>query len=221
MEFLWLMTLFIVPLMFVSPGLMGNGFNVPKVTLYRSIVGLMCALWIIEGGLTRPALVAGIPRLSPRLLTQWLRAQPGRWMMVAPWLLMANYLISTLLSPSIPVSLWGREPALDGNSFYNTLCHFLLFLVVATHLKSAERLWRLLGIITASGVVAGLYAGLQYYGLDPFGIDVAGGRVVSSLRNPIFAGAFLLMAVPLTLAQALKSNGVSASPIRQFAGSSL
>ena len=86
--------------------------------------------------------------------------------------------------------------------------------MVATHLKSAERLWRLLGIITASGVVAGLYAGLQYYGLDPFGIDVAGGRVVSSLGNPIFAGAFLLMAVPLTLAQALKSNGVSASPIR-------
>jgi hypothetical protein len=41
----------------------------------------------------------------------------------------------TLLSPSMPVSLWGREPALDGNSFYNTLSHFILFLVVTAHLK--------------------------------------------------------------------------------------
>ena len=46
-ELLWLLTVFLVPLVFVSPGLMGNGFDVPKVTLYRSIVGLMCALWII------------------------------------------------------------------------------------------------------------------------------------------------------------------------------
>jgi len=214
MELLWLLTVFLVPLMFVSPGLMDNGFDVPKVTLYRSLVGLMCALWIIEVGLTRPALGAGIPRLSLSLLRKWLGAQPGRWVLVAAWMLLASHLISTLLSPSIPVSLWGREPALDGNSFYNTLSHFLLFLVVATHLKRAAQLWRLLGAITASGVVVGLYAVLQYYGLDPFGIHVAGPGVVSSLGNPIFAGAFLLMVAPVTLALALKSNGSPASPAR-------
>jgi len=117
-EVLWLLTVFLVPLMFVSPGLMANGFDVPKVTLYRSLVGLMCALWIIEGRLIPSALGANIPRLSPRLLREWLAAQPGRWVLVAAWMLLASYLISTLLSPSILVSLWGREPALDGNSFY-------------------------------------------------------------------------------------------------------
>ncbi|MFB3119028.1 MAG: hypothetical protein ACE1Y2_00705, partial [Stenotrophomonas maltophilia] len=211
MEFLWLLTLFLVPLMFVSPGLMANGFDVPKVTLYRSLVGIMCALWIIEGGLIRPAFGTGISRLSPSFFREWLLAQPGRWVLVAAWMWMASYLISTLLSPSIPVSLWGREPALDGNSFYNTLSHFLLFLLVATHLKREAQLWRLLGAITASGLVAGIYAVMQFYGLDPFGIHMAGGGVVSSLGNPIFAGAFLLMVAPTTLALALKSNGASGS----------
>lgn len=216
MELLWLLTVFLVPLMFVGPGLMTNGFDVPKVTLYRSLVGLMSALWIIEIGLNPSAIGVGIPRLSPSLLRNWLLAQPGRWVLVAAWMLLASYLISTLLSPSISVSLWGSEPALDGNGFYNTLCHFLLFLVLATHLKRAAQLWRLLGAITASGVVVGLYAVLQYYGLDPFGIHVAGGRVVSSLGNTIFAGSFLLMVAPVTLVLALKSNGPTASLTRKI-----
>ena len=74
MEFLWLLTLFLVPLMFVSPGLMANGFDVPKVTLYRSLVELMCALWIIEGGLAPPTLGKRISRLSPGFFKEWLRA---------------------------------------------------------------------------------------------------------------------------------------------------
>jgi hypothetical protein len=78
MELLWLLTLFLVPLIFVSPGLMANGFDVPKVTLYRSLVGLLCALWIIESGLIRPAFVAGFSRFSPSFLRKWVLAQPGR-----------------------------------------------------------------------------------------------------------------------------------------------
>jgi len=51
LEFLWLLTVLLVPLIFVTPGLMASGFDVPKVTLYRSLVGLMCALWMIERGM--------------------------------------------------------------------------------------------------------------------------------------------------------------------------
>ena len=215
-EVLWLLTVFLVPLMFVTPGIMANGYDIPKVTLYRSLVGLMCSLWIIEAGLARPAFLVAVSRLSPSLLREWLLAQPGRWVMVAAWMLVASSLISTLLSPSILVSLWGSEPALDGNSFYNTLSHFLLFLVLATHLKSAAQLWRLLGAITASGVAVGFYALVQYYGLDPFGIHGAGAGVVSSLGNPIFAGAFLLLVAPMILALALKTSGASATPIKKI-----
>lgn len=48
MEIVWLLTILLVPLAFVTPGVMGNGYDVPKVTLYRSLVGLTFALWILE-----------------------------------------------------------------------------------------------------------------------------------------------------------------------------
>ena len=216
MEHLWLLTVFLVPLIFVSPSLMTSGFDVPKVTLYRSLVGLMCALAIIEVSLTPPAPEARIPRLLLGLLRKWVLAQSGRWVLVAAWILLASYLISTLLSSSISISLWGREPALDGNSFYNTLSHFLLFLVVATHLKTSAQLWRLLGIVVASGVAVGAYGILQYYGFDPLGIHPGGASVVSSLGNPLFSGAFLLMVAPLTLALALRANGATIFPARSI-----
>ena len=37
---------------------------------------------------------------------------------------------------------------------------------------------------------------------------------MSSIGNPIFAGAYLLMVVPVTLALAIRSNGVPASTAR-------
>jgi hypothetical protein len=41
---------------------------------------------------------------------------------------------------------------------------------VATHLKTTPQLWRLMGAVIASGMLVGFYAGLQFYGLDPFGV---------------------------------------------------
>ena len=214
MEVLWLVNAFLVPLIFLGPGLMDVGFDVPKVTLYRSLVGLICALWIIEVSPTFSFFMGRMLRFSPRLIWAWLLAQPSRWVLVAAWMFLASYLISTLLYPSISVSLWGSEPALGGNSFYNNLSHFLLFFVLVTHIKTSPQLWRLLGAIVAAGVVIGLYAVIQYYGFDPFGVRGAGPGAISSLGNPIFAGSFLLMAAPVTLALALKPNGDSASPTR-------
>lgn len=44
MEALWLLTIFLVPLAFVTTGVMSNPYDVPKVTLYRTLVGMMAAL---------------------------------------------------------------------------------------------------------------------------------------------------------------------------------
>jgi hypothetical protein len=71
-----------------------------------------------------------------------------------------------------------------------------------------------LATIAATGTVIGFYGVLKFYGLDPFGVRVAGPSVVSSFGNPIFMGAFLLMVEPVILAWALKSNVASVSPAR-------
>jgi hypothetical protein len=122
---------------------MDNPYDVPKVTLYRTLVGMMGALWLIEWGLTGRI---GQQRFRVPSLDgarRWLVGPPARWVLMAVCVVMASNLISTLLSPSMSVSFWGREPAFDGYGFYNTLSHFVLFAVVASHLKSTAQLWRL------------------------------------------------------------------------------
>lgn len=218
MEVLWLLTVFLVPLTFIDPESMALGFIIPKVTLYRSLVGVICALWLIERALGSPIIGEAISRTQLGQIKGWLLSNPSRIIIVAAWAVLTTHLISTLLSSSITVSFWGKEPALDGNSFYNTLSHFILFLVVATHTQTKAQLWRLYGAVIASGLLVGSYAVLQFYGLDPLGIHSGGTGVVSSLGNPIFVGAFLLMVVPLTMTFALKSCGTTPSRMRTFWG---
>jgi len=209
MEVMWLLAVFLVPLAFVTPSLMGNGYDIPKVTLYRGLVGLIGALWVIELGLK-------LSRDRYHLEGLWTGARqrlfthPARWVLLAAGGVVASNLASTILSSSVSVSLWGAEPALDGYSFYNSLSHFVLFAAVATHLKTTIQLWRLLGAIVGSGIVVGLYGNLQHFGLDPFGIAIVTDRVISSLGNPISAAAFLLMVVPIALLIPLVTRG---SPI--------
>ena len=147
MEFLWLLAVFLVPLTFIAPESMANGFVVPKVTLYRSLTGTIFALWLIETGLRRQLILELVPQLSLSQVKAWLLGQPTRWVLVAAWAVLVSHLISTLLSSSITLSLWGQEPASDGSSLYNTFSHFSLFLVVATHLKTTTQLWRLMGAV--------------------------------------------------------------------------
>ena len=108
-------------------------------------------------------------------------------------IILVGNLVSTLLSQSESLSLWGSEPGLDGDSLYNTLSQIVLFAVVATHLKTEDQLWRLIKVLLVSGLAVGMYGILRYYGLDPFGVHQGGNRIVSSLGNPTHVGAFLLM----------------------------
>ena len=74
------------------------------------------------------------------------------------------------------------------------------------------------GAVIASGLLVAIYAALQFYEVDPFEIYLLGGRVVSSLGNPIFVGAFLLMVTPMTLALALRSSGSIPAPVWTMLG---
>ena len=114
--------------------------------------------------------------------------RPERWIVAAVVLNLAAVLISTILSVSFEVSLWGWVPGTDTTAAYTAVSYFLLFGIVATHLKTVPQLWRLLGAIIVVGVLVGGYAVLQYYGQDFLHLASAGEiRVRSTLGNPIFA----------------------------------
>lgn len=56
MELIWLLVIFSMPLVFTTPEFMSNGYQVPKVILYRTLVGILGAFWIIEWGLKSESL---------------------------------------------------------------------------------------------------------------------------------------------------------------------
>ena len=113
----------------------------------------------------------------------------------------ASILLTTVLSASVPVSVWGAVPGQDGYSTYTMLSYVLLFAVVATHLKSTSQLSRLLGVIVLMGVLFAGFAVIQHYGDDPFALlEPAGAtRVTSTAGNPIFAAAVMLMTITISL----------------------
>ena len=140
-EFLWLLTAALIPLIFVPKEFMlseaVNAYvEVPKTTALRTLVGIMTILWIFEwvlkGGLGRQYSIAGyLTRLK-----NWLVEQPGRWIVVAASIYVIVAIISTILSTSFYISVWGEVSGQFGYSAYTIVSYFLLFAMVATNLKT-------------------------------------------------------------------------------------
>ncbi|MCE2463942.1 MAG: tetratricopeptide repeat protein [Dehalococcoidia bacterium] len=204
-EGLWLLTAALVPLIFVPTNfMMSEAINayveVPKTTAFRFLVGLMTILWIAEsvlkGGINRRYSIANYPGR----IASWLSEQPGRWVVVAAIFYVAVAIITTLLSQSLWISLWGEVSGQFGYSLYTTFSYFILFLIITTHLKTRTQLWRLLGVIVVTGALVSLYGILQHYDLDPLNLGEGGfTRVSATMANPIFAGAVLVTTGLLTL----------------------
>ena len=134
-----------------------------------------------------------------------------RWLTVAVILYLAATLLSTILSASFDVSMWGEVPGEDGYAAYTIIAYVVLFGVIATHLRTRPQLWRLLGAIVAMGVLFAVYALVQQYGDYPLDLRFPPNveRATSTVGNPILAGAVLLMTIPISVTLALVTLGGS------------
>ena len=200
MESLWLLAAGLVPLLFAPPDFMVFP-DVLKVVVLRSLVALMAVAWAVEWALVGPGPAALGSVANPRRWLQWAGDSPRHRIIAAGTLFIAATGISTLASESGGVSLWGSNPGRDGYGFFNAASYYVLFLVVATHVKSTPQVWRLLGAITFAASVASLYGVLQHFGADPF-LAARPVRITSSFGNALFAASFLVLALPATLALA-------------------
>ena len=189
-----------IPLAFASPDWISSYIELPKVFILRVSTGLMAVLLIARWSLKPPSVASW----TPGRLAASVRRDPTTLVVLAVVLFGAVYTLSTLLSVSPRLSLWGSPPERDGYSLYNMACYFLLFGVVTTHLKSPDQLRRLLVAIVVVGVTAALIGILQNYEIGPYSLghpwDV---RVQSTFGNPIFFGAFLVMTIPVSVALAM------------------
>ncbi len=208
-EALWLLTAALVPLIFVPTDfMMSEAVNayveVPKTTAFRTLVGMMTVLWIVEwalkGGLSRKYTLA---HFTTRI-KGWVAEQPSRWVVVAAVIYVWVAIISTFLSTSFWISVWGEVSGQFGYSAYTTVSYFLLFAVIATHLKTRDQLWRLLGVLVVMGGLAALYGVIQHYDMDPLDLGETGSaRVTITMANPVFSGAVMVVTTLLISGVAL------------------
>lgn len=169
-------------------------FEPDKLTLVRSIAVLMAVAW----------LTAFIDRQGWRDLS-WLQWRDAKsiWRMpftLPIFLLVIVYLFSTIFSVVPRVSWAGSYQRLQGT--YTTYSYIVIFALAAATIRRREQINRIVTTVIVTSIPISLYALLQHYGLDPlpWGGNVQR-RVAGHMGNAIFIAAYLIMAVPLTVAR--------------------
>jgi len=188
LEMGWLLALIITPLFFDVYS--SRVFEPDKLTTLRTVAVIMAAVWVVK---TIEEWVSGRREIG---LT-W------RTPLVFPTLFaVVVYLLSTMLSVTSRVSLWGSYQRLQGT--YTTLAYVVVFLMILQGLRTRAQLDRLITVVILNSLPIALYGLIQRNRLDPlpWGGDVTR-RVASNMGNPIFVAAYMIMAALPTLARVM------------------
>ncbi|MFQ5859211.1 MAG: O-antigen ligase family protein, partial [Anaerolineae bacterium] len=164
-------------------------FEGEKVSLLRALAAIAATAWLIRHLEGRGS--GWLPS------SFYLRKQP---VILAALLTGLVTTIAGFTSITPRLTLWGSYQR--GQGTITTLGYLVLFFATVTTFANPDRRRRLVtALLVASGPVA-IFAIIQYAGLNPVpwrSLDPS--RVFGTLSNPIFLGAYLVMVIPLTLAQ--------------------
>jgi hypothetical protein len=203
-EATWLVCAALVPLLIMPDTWMAGFVQVPKIFLLRTcailLVVLMGIKWGTEGSLSAVSgqAIRDLFKMALAATVSYLRTHPI--MLAAGGVLAAN-LVSLLLSPIRAVSLGGVSPGWDGYSLASVSSYLVLFVAVATGLRSVPQIRRLLWALTISSLIISAYGVGQYLGFDVFRTEWnRDNRIWLTFGNPVFGASYLLMTIPLTLA---------------------
>ncbi|MDA1257829.1 MAG: O-antigen ligase family protein [Chloroflexi bacterium] len=199
-EACWLAALALVPIAFSGRDVVVL-FLQPKDFVLHLLALTILALWVIDWALGgyRPEVDLG----SLTAIRRWLGRNPRNWALAAAGGFGVVAAISTILSPTPAVSLWGRDFAQLGYELYSVLSLLVIFFAIALRVREPDQVRRVLWAIAGAGAVTGAYGVSQHFGWDPIGNGAGDVRVLSTFANPIFFGSFLLMSTVVTLGLAL------------------
>ncbi len=190
----WLTAVLIIPL-HLNPYTLRT-FEADKTVLLRSIGLIMLLAWLI----------AWLEKRAGRTLwfLRWpaLRSTPLVFKTTA--LFMAVYLLATATSVVPRASIWGSYSRLQG--LYTTATYLTIFSLISLAMRSTAQLDRLIDTILLTSFPVALLAIMQQVGWSPVnwhGEDPT--RAFSTLGNPVFLGAYLVMTIPLTALRALQA----------------
>ncbi|MBC8263671.1 MAG: tetratricopeptide repeat protein [Anaerolineales bacterium] len=167
-------------------------YEIPKVAFLRFTVLLLLTAWLV-GRINLKGSIAGSLR---KLLSRPL---------VLPALLFTfAYVLSTVTSVAPHVSFWGSYFRVSGT--YNALCYVIFFLLIVLNVRTTRQIERLITVALLASLPIALYGVLQHSGFEPIfpGYDHSR-RPISTIGNPIFLGAYLIMVIPLAVGRLLVS----------------
>jgi tetratricopeptide (TPR) repeat protein len=177
----WLAAVLLVPLA-VNPW--GFNYELPKVALFRALTLFMAAAHILSLGWSPP------PQAR-----RWLRLP-----LIGPILLLAAALLLSLAASISPrVSLWGTAHRQQGA--YLLLCYLSWALIVAGHIRSTAQRRRLAAVVVVAGTLVAITPVVETIRWQE---NLFAWRPGGSLGNPIFLGAYLIMALPFTVAALIR-----------------
>lgn len=192
MEAGWLLATLSVPLFFDIYS--SRVFEPDKITLLRSIALIIAFAWLAR------FIETGFADFRTGGRSALWRMQQANPLTIPMLLLVLIYLVSTIASVAQYVSIWGSYQRLQGT--YSMFSYITIFGAMLYALRTRAQLERLLTVITITSLPIAAYGWLQHFRLDPlpWGGDVVE-RIASSMGNSIFVGAYLIMALPITLAR--------------------
>jgi len=113
--------------------------------------------------------------------------------------------ISTFISIDISTSFYGYYSRLNGG-FLSILTFSLLYWVLAVYIDKELR-QKIIKTIILSGLLVSIYAIAEHFGVDKnIWLQDVQNRVFSTLGQPNWLAAFLVMIIPLSLSQLINSK---------------
>lgn len=195
----WLALLFLVPLAVVPEGTIAGAVQVPKVFVFRTIVLILTIAMVISYILKSNSFEVLQRPLLDSARNAILALRSNSVVLAVAAVLVAN-VIAFIFSPVRSVSWGGVDPGFDSYGLLTILSFVVIFAALVSHLKTEAQLRRILWGIALTGVIIGAQGFGQHFGFDPFQEEPSERvRLTFTFGNPLFAAAYLLMTIPLSL----------------------
>jgi len=108
------------------------------------------------------------------------------------------FVVTTITSVVPTTSIWGSYQRAQG--LYTYLAYLILGGLVATMMRTSAQRERFITLSLAAATMISIYGIMQHFRLDPLQWrDDVSIRVASTMGNPIFVAAYLIMIIPLAL----------------------
>ena len=183
-DFFILLTIGLVPVYFAFFYKDYSVFALDKVVVFRILTEIILLLYIIKVVLSRQ-----------------IKLTLNKWQIILPALFFLSYFLATIFSVSPYTSFWGHYWRQQG--LFTYLHYFLFFLLVGLNYNFTQdkKQKRFLAVILISSFIVCLYGIAQYLGMDwhKWKDSLMLQRINSTLGQPNFLGAYLVLVIPLSV----------------------